>query len=72
MRIATLTGRLGYRIAGVAVALLLLLSSCDEGAMECDHCHKQAETSDKLIDGIDMQVCEDCYESYLRGEWGMN
>lgn len=72
MRIATLTGRLGYRIAGVAVALLLLLSSCDEGAMECDHCHKQAEMSDKLIDGIDMQVCEDCYERYLQGAWGMN
>lgn len=66
-------GRVLCIALGLILTSLLLFSSCaGEDVLECDHCHKLTQTSEKLIDGIDMQVCEDCYERYLQGAWGMN
>lgn len=59
------------KIAIVFILLLLVsLSSCINEDRVCDHCHYLRQTHPHLIGYVDMQICEECYETYLRGEWG--
>ena len=68
-----LTRRFLTIITGMTMILLLLVPSCapDEGVV-CDYCHEKTASFEKLIDGIDMWVCDSCYEGYLQGAWGMD
>ena len=68
-----LTRRFLTIITGMTMILLLMFTSCvsDEDVV-CDHCHEKDANFEQLIDGIDMWVCDSCYEGYLQGAWGMD
>lgn len=38
----------------------------------CDHCKKWANTHNRLISGIDMELCNECYTTYLEGVWDIS
>ena len=67
-------------VAAVLIASLLcalLLTACGEEDFICDRCHieKTEKPHHVLVkttnfpDGVDMTLCQDCYDSYQRGEW---
>ena len=67
-------------IAAVLIAAMLcalLLTACGEETFTCDLCHQEKTEkphhalvkSTAFPDGIDMTLCQDCYDSYRRGEW---
>lgn len=55
----------------LVIAIGLFLGSCaNQNFTTCEHCKEEAETSNRLIGQVDMELCNDCYEGYLHGDWG--
>jgi len=64
-------------IAGLLIALLL--TACGEETFICSRCYEEKHEvphhalvkATRFPNGVDMTLCQDCYDSYRRGEWAL-
>lgn len=55
----------------LVIAIGIFLVSCaNQNVSTCEHCREETETANHLIGQVDMEICNDCYEGYLHGDWG--
>lgn len=67
-------------ISRIKMLILLILliflavsaSACTDKLYYCDHCKQWADTHNRLVSGIDMELCDECYTTYLDGKWDIN
>lgn len=73
MGVVTLVKRI---LAGVIctavflICLIIFLCGNVSHVAKCDHCHETKQTKNQLVGFVDMQICNDCHQSYLKGIWG--
>ena len=54
----------------VLCCFILLCAGCSKALRICNQCKKHTYTQDRLIGDVDMEICDNCYDAYLNGEWG--
>ena len=59
-----------YVLILVSVIGIFFASCSNQNTAICEHCKEETETANHLIGHVDMEICNDCYESYLHGDWG--
>lgn len=52
--------------------LALFVCACTSKCYYCDHCKQWTDTHNRLVSGIDMELCGECYATYLAGKWDIN
>ena len=48
----------------LAICIVTLFTSCNRYEYWCDSCNEWKSVSLRLINGIDMQLCDSCYTEY--------